>query len=52
VRDVVSEWADVVTIDGEQSPEAVTDEIAVALRRREGGASVAPPRTAPSSTRN
>jgi adenylate kinase len=52
VRDVVSEWADVVTIDGDRSPEAVTDEIAAVLRRREGGASVAPSRTAPSSTHN
>jgi adenylate kinase len=52
VRDAVTNWADVVTINGDQSPEAVADEIAAALRSRQGGASVTPSRTAPSSTRS
>lgn len=34
VRDAVTEWADVVTIDGDQPPEAVAEEIAGALCRR------------------
>jgi adenylate kinase len=34
VRDVVTEWADVVTVDGDRSPDAVGEEIAAALRCR------------------
>jgi adenylate kinase len=32
VRDAVSDWADVVTIDGDQPPDAVAEEIVGALR--------------------
>lgn len=43
VRDAVTDWADVVTIDGDQPPQTVADAIAGALR---------PSRTAPSSMRH
>lgn len=41
VRDAVTDWADVVTIDGNRPPDAVADAVAGALR---------PSRTAPATT--